>query len=121
MQKHTRKSPFPLFVDIYKRNSETGQKEPVTLEIQGTSYISQHTGIPIRTIKWKAKKGLIAGVQRIGADRNERVLYGWKLSDADAYIEKMNTLREQLFNASNDEFYDNDAINTNNTSDSEDI
>lgn len=105
MSKHTRKSPFPLFVESFKCNKQTSQNEPVILEFQGTSYISEHTGISTRTIKWRAKKGLIAGVKKIGANRNERFLYGWLLSDANAYIEKMNS-NADLFHAVNDEFYE---------------
>jgi len=96
---------FPHYFNAEVTDKDTGQKEIKQFECVGTAYISAKTGIPSRTIRWRAKHGMIPNVKRMGIDRNKKPVYFWLTEQADAYCAAINSLAD-LNAASNDEFYD---------------
>ena len=102
---------FPHYFMAEVKNKETGQKELKEFECVGTAYIAEKTGIPSRTIRWRAKQGLIPKTKRMGISKNERPVYFWLTEQADEYCAAVNSLVD-LHTASNDEFYDliNDEV-----------
>ena len=96
---------FPHYFKAEVKNKETGQKELKQFECVGTDYISEKTGIPSRTIRWRAKQGLIPKTKRMGINKNNKPVYFWLTEHADAQCAALNSLAD-LHTASNDEFYD---------------
>lgn len=96
---------FPHYFTTEVKNKETGEKELKEFQCVGTAYIAEKTGIPSRTIRWRAKQGLIPKTKRMGISKNERPVYFWLTEQADAYCAAVNSLAD-LHTASNDEFYD---------------
>ena len=96
---------FPHYFMAEVKNKETGQKELKEFECVGTAYIAEKTNTPSRTIRWRAKQGLIPKTKRMGISKNERPVYFWLTEQADAYCAAVNSLAD-LHAASNDEFYD---------------
>ena len=68
---------FPHYFTTEVKNKETGEKELKEFECVGTAYIAEKTGIPSRTIRWRAKQGLIPKTKRMGISKNERPVYFW--------------------------------------------
>lgn len=95
---------FPHYFTTEVKNKETGEKEPKEFQCVGTAYIAEKTGIPSRTIRWRAKQGLIPKTKRMGVEKNGRIVYFWLTQQADAYCAAVNSLAD-LHTASNDEFY----------------
>lgn len=100
---------FPHYFTTEVKNKATGQKELKEFECVGTAYIAEKTGIPSRTIRWRAKQGLIPNSKRMGIDRNKKPVYFWLTEQADAYCAAVNNLAD-LYTASNDEFFDIDEV-----------
>lgn len=100
---------FPHYFNAEVTNKATGQKELKQFECVGTSYISAKTGIPSRTIRWRAKQGLIPNVKRMGIGRNKKPVYFWLTEQADAYCAAVNK-HADLYTASNDEFFNVDEV-----------
>lgn len=96
-----KKSIFPFYVNIQGDLTGTG-----TLAYQGTTYLSENSGIPSRTIKWRAKNGHIPNTKRLRCPANKnKFVYMWLVEHADEYIAKINN-NADLFHAVNDEFYE---------------
>ena len=100
---------FPHYFSTEVTNRATGQKELKKFECVGTAYIAEKTGIPSRTIRWRAKQGLIPKTKKMGVHKNERPVYFWLTQQADEYCAAVNILAD-LHTASNDELYDLDEV-----------
>lgn len=107
--------PFTFTTEI--KSKETGKYIEKEFECQGTAYISRHTGIPTRTIEWRAKQGYIPNAKRMGIGEKKRITYFWLTEQANEYIHLVNSGQiksgkiqkisaETLQQPSNDEFYE---------------
>lgn len=107
--------PFTFTTDV--KDKETGQYIKKEFECQGTAYIAEHTGLPMRTITWRAKNGHIPNAKRMGFGEKKRITYFWLTKQADDYIKLVNSGQvklgkiqtidpERLAEPSNDDFYE---------------
>lgn len=87
---------FPHYFKTERKDPETGKIIEKEYECQGTSYISERTGLPSRTIKWRAKQGYIPYTNRMGAGKNKHIVYFWTTQAADEYIDLVNSGRVHL-------------------------
>lgn len=99
-----RKPIFPHYFTSKVTDKSTGQTVDHTFECQGTAYIAEKTGLPERTVRWRAKQGYIPNAKRMGINNHKRIIYFWLTEQANAYIESIKP-KVDLYLSSNDENY----------------
>lgn len=87
---------FPFTFTSEAKDKVTGEYIEKEYECQGTAYIAKHTGVPVRTIEWRAKNGLIPNSKRMGIGEKKRITYFWLTQQADEYIRLVNSGQVKL-------------------------